>query len=73
MREEERINIAREIHDELGQQITGLKMDVYNLNKHLPEKDEKTTAKITDILELTDDFVKSVRRISAESKTPSSR
>jgi signal transduction histidine kinase len=28
IREEERTNIAREIHDELGQQLTGLKMDI---------------------------------------------
>jgi PAS domain S-box-containing protein len=65
VREEERINIAREIHDELGQQLTGLKMDVYSLNKNLAGKDEKTTVKITEILELTDEIVKSVRRISA--------
>ncbi len=29
MREEERATMAREIHDELGQQLTGLKMDIY--------------------------------------------
>ncbi len=28
VREDERAGIAREIHDELGQQLTGLKMDV---------------------------------------------
>ena len=35
MREEERARIAREIHDELGQVLTGLKMEVGWLQKRL--------------------------------------
>jgi signal transduction histidine kinase len=65
VREEERIRIAREIHDELGQQLTGLKMDVYWLNKKLEAKDEKMQEKISGIIELIDETVKSVRRISS--------
>src|SRR5439155_3574585 len=38
VREEERANIAREIHDELGQVLTGLKMEVTWLAKGLREK-----------------------------------
>ena len=33
IREEERTLIAREIHDELGQELTGLKMDLYVVGK----------------------------------------
>jgi PAS domain S-box-containing protein len=65
IREEERIRIAREIHDELGQQLTGLKMDVYWLNKKLEKKDEAIQEKISGIIELIDETVKSVRRISS--------
>ena len=65
VREEERIRIAREIHDELGQQLTGLKMDVYWLNKKLEAKDEKIQEKIRDIIDLINDTVQSVRRISS--------
>src|SRR5712691_3655865 len=38
VREEERTHIAREIHDELGQVLTGLKMEVTWLAKRLREK-----------------------------------
>jgi len=65
IREEERIRIAREIHDELGQQLTGLKMDVYWINKKLEKKEEAIQQKINGIIELIDETVKSVRRISS--------
>ncbi len=64
VREEERMHIAREIHDELGQQLTGLKMDVSWLNSKLPQKNQLITDKVKEILELIDDTVNSVRRIS---------
>src|SRR5207237_9885528 len=37
VREEERIHIAREIHDELGQALTGLKFDINALAKSCTE------------------------------------
>jgi PAS domain S-box-containing protein len=66
IREEERANIAREIHDELGQQLTVLKMDVRGLNKKLSPTDGPIKQKIADIIDLLDATVKSVRRISSE-------
>ncbi len=66
VREEERTRIARAIHDELGQALTGLKMDVAWLQKHLtpdqPELLEKTQA----MSDLTDVMVQAVRRIATE-------
>ncbi|HVT87078.1 MAG TPA: PAS domain S-box protein [Chitinophagaceae bacterium] len=66
IREEERTHIAREIHDELGQQLTVLKMDASWLNKKLGDADEKVKHKLKDLLELMDSTVKTVRRISSE-------
>ena len=38
IREEERTRIAREIHDELGQALTGLKMDLSWFAARLPNQ-----------------------------------
>jgi PAS domain S-box-containing protein len=66
IREEERTSIAREIHDELGQQLTGLKMDVAWLNRKLSKQDNEIGLKIKGTLQLIDDTVKTVRRIATE-------
>jgi PAS domain S-box-containing protein len=66
IREEERSHIAREIHDELGQQLTVLKMDVLGLRKNLKDSDTVLQQKIRDITDLLDSTVRSVRRISSE-------
>ncbi|MBS1931858.1 MAG: PAS domain S-box protein [Bacteroidetes bacterium] len=66
IREDERTHIAREIHDELGQQLTVMKMDASWLNKKLTNTDENVKQKLRDLLELMDGTVKTVRRISSE-------
>jgi signal transduction histidine kinase len=62
VREEERAHIAREIHDELGQVLTGLKMEVTWLAKRLREKPliEKTDS----MCKLIDSTVQTVRKIA---------
>jgi signal transduction histidine kinase len=62
VREEERAHIAREIHDELGQVLTGLKMEVGWLAKRLKEKElvEKTDS----MAKLIDSTVQTVRKIA---------
>lgn len=64
VRETERTHIAREIHDELGQQLTGLKMDISWLNRRIKSEDAAIQAKIAETITLIDTTVKTVRRIS---------
>jgi signal transduction histidine kinase len=66
IREEERTHIAREVHDVLGQQITGLKMDMTWLNKKITDKDKSTEERFKEMLSLADEMVKTVRKISSE-------
>lgn len=66
VREEERLHIAREIHDELGQLLTVLKMDVSWLNKKTDSENVFAKEKLAEILTLIDTTVKTVRRIASE-------
>jgi len=66
MIEEERTRIAREIHDELGQALTGLKMDLSWLSKSVDRRDSKVMAQIKSMAEFIDTLIHSVRRISTD-------
>jgi signal transduction histidine kinase len=65
VREEERTGIAREIHDELGQSLTGLKMDLSWLGKHLSADRKGLLERIGAMFELIDSTIKKVRKISS--------
>ena len=66
-REEERTRIAREIHDELGGAMTGLKMEVSRLQRNAatltPELLHERTASMTQLI---NDTIKTVRRIATD-------
>jgi signal transduction histidine kinase len=64
VREEERTRIAREIHDELGQVLTGLKMDVMWLAKRLAGTEKQLVEKTETMCSLIDSTVHLIRRIS---------
>lgn len=70
VREEERRIIAREIHDELGQSLTALKMDLHWLKKRLPVETESLIEKIDSMSQLTDSTIQTVKRISSELRPP---
>lgn len=68
-REDERTGIAREIHDQLGQTITALKLDLAWIARRagsLVLAPETLLEKISALSRLTDDMIAQVRRISAE-------
>ena len=66
VREEERTRIARVIHDELGQTLTGLKMDVAWLQRHLDQPQPALLEKTRAMSDLIDTTIQTVRRISTE-------
>ncbi len=63
VREEEKTHIARELHDELGQALTVLKMDLTFLEKELENDSKKCHEKIQTMSHLVDQTVHSVQRI----------
>ena len=64
IREEERTLIAREIHDELGQTLTGLKMDLSWLREHMPGHLKKVSARIDAMILLVDTKVEDTRKLA---------
>jgi PAS domain S-box-containing protein len=65
-RETERTRIAREIHDELGQALTALKMELHWCIKRLPQDNTELLAKAKTLPRMVDENVHLVQRISAE-------
>ena len=66
VREDERKRVAREIHDQLGQSLTAIKLDVKSLVRELPENLRQTSAKALVITNLVDETIQTVRRIATE-------
>ena len=65
IREEEKTRVARELHDELAQSLTALKMDTIWLRDH-PSEPEAARTKLTEMLALLDQTVAATRRIAAD-------
>ncbi|GCC50474.1 PAS domain S-box protein [Chryseotalea sanaruensis] len=66
IREDERTRIAREVHDELGQQLTGLKMDASWLSKRIDKEHTSIHEKLSGMTSLMDHTIKTIRRISTD-------
>lgn len=65
IREEERTEIARDIHDDLGQQLTAVKIALYRLSKQVAA-DATAEEGIRGVIEMIGKGIKSIRRISTQ-------
>jgi PAS domain S-box-containing protein len=66
VREQEKSRIARELHDELGQSLTALKIDVGWLKERLASQGGDVAMKLASMQVLLDGTVAAARRISAD-------
>jgi PAS domain S-box-containing protein len=67
IKEEESLRIAREIHDDLGGALTGLKLDLAWLSKRLPENgNDAAYQKLKSMSLLIDETMQKVRNIATE-------
>jgi len=66
LREGEKARIARELHDELAQSLTALKMDTIWLRDNAPAEPDKAVAKLADMVTMLDTTVAATRRIAAD-------
>lgn len=63
--EEERAHIAREIHDELGQYLTTLRMDAAMLEMALVDENPRAGQRLGNMKSLIDEAIQSVRRVAS--------
>jgi len=67
VREEERRGIARELHDELGQYLTALKMDITALTRHVPGNlHEEAQDRLKGMKSVVADTISAVQRMSSQ-------
>lgn len=73
-REEDRTRLARELHDQLGQALAGLKIDLCWLSdrveRGIADSDEELQKKIASMTGLVDETILRVRRISGQLRPP---
>lgn len=66
IREEEKARLARELHDELAQSLTALKMDTIWVRDNAEAGAVKLSARLTEMLEMLDRTVAATRRMASE-------
>lgn len=66
IREQEKSRVARELHDELAQSLTALKMDALWLKERMGDAPPPVLAKIDGMLAMLSDSVAATRRIAAD-------
>jgi len=66
VREQERTRIAREIHDDFGQSLTILKMDLSWLKKHIVQDQPPVQNKIDSMFKVIDASLQTLHTVSSE-------
>jgi len=66
IRESEKTRIARELHDELAQSLTAIKMDATWIREAMPRDADAVRARLDDMLGLLDTTVAATRRIASD-------
>jgi PAS domain S-box-containing protein len=71
-REEDRTRLARELHDQLGQALAGIKIDLHWIGQHASANGdfESIRAKANATMRLVDDTIWRVRRLSSQLRPP---
>jgi signal transduction histidine kinase len=70
VREQERKRLAREIHDQLGQALTGLKLDLAWFSGHIAKDYQSLRSKAESMSDVVSSTVQTVRRIATELRPP---
>src|SRR5207244_1784469 len=65
-REDERTQVARDLHDQIGQILTAVKMDVDWVTKRLPDSETDIRTKLGATLDLVLDATQSLRSICTQ-------
>jgi signal transduction histidine kinase len=66
VREQEKIRIAREVHDQLGQSLTIMSMDLTWIKKHLSNRSSKIDEKISGMFNVIEDALERLHTVTAE-------
>ena len=66
VRERERARIARELHDELGQALTALNMDLHWVRERSPSEFDSAQVRVAAMCELVDGTIQALRRICTD-------
>jgi signal transduction histidine kinase len=70
IREEEKSRIAREVHDQLGQALTALKIDTIQMEKKTPQDLPDLKSQLNSMTKVIDDTIKNVQQIAMELRPP---
>ena len=70
VREDDRADIAREIHDDLGQSLTILKFGLSRLQEGFPKSKQSIKNEIRPMLAVVDDAINCVQRIASNLRPP---
>lgn len=66
VREEERARLARDLHDDIGQILTAIRMELNWIEKRLISPSEEMMERVKSAMDLTDKTVNAVRKVCSE-------